>query len=165
MSAPLRVVASEGDSLEHLLTGVLDQSHRFALELVGDEETAVRLMQEGASAAQRAIRRDGLPAESLTWFLRILGDVFLARFAGASPAGASVDSGVAVRTDDAAGVLAAFQELAPRDRLVNALYFAADLGYEEMARVLGLPVAVVRARLHRGRRTLLRLVGGSSARL
>ena len=58
MSAPLRVVVSEGNSLEHLLTGVLDRSHRFALELVGDEETAVRLMQEGALVAQRAIRRD-----------------------------------------------------------------------------------------------------------
>jgi len=153
MTAPLRLVTSlpEEAAFELLLGGVLGRSHRFALELVGDAETAARLIQEGAMTAFRAVRRDGrLPVDFPLWFLRILSDVFLARFASATPASP---------VGDTAEVIAAFQTLPPRDRLVNALYFAADLTYDDMARLLGLPVAVVRARLHRGRRTLLRLVG------
>jgi DNA-directed RNA polymerase specialized sigma24 family protein len=152
MTAPLRLVTSlpEEAAFELLLGGVLGRSHRFALELVGDAETAARLIQEGAMTAFRTVRRGGLPVDFPLWFLRILSDVFLARFASATPARPMGDT---------AEVIGAFQAMPPRDRLVNALYFAADLTYDDMARLLGLPVAVVRARLHRGRRVLLRLVG------
>ena len=158
MAAPLRLITPEHAGFERLLGSVLRQSHCFALQLVGDRETAELLLQQGAGAALGALRREEAPADFRLWFLRILADVFQARYTS-RPGW----RGAAVGT--AGGeVTAAFQELPPDERLANALYFAADLRYAEIAWVLRVPVPVVRARLHRGRRALLHLVAGPAGR-
>jgi RNA polymerase sigma-70 factor, ECF subfamily len=51
-------------------------------------------------------------------------------------------------------VVAALRHLPMDYRIVCALYFMADLSYEEMGRVLEYPVGTVRSRLHRGRKML-----------
>ena len=54
----------------------------------------------------------------------------------------------------AAGLSAALAELRAEERDVLLLYAWADLGYEEIAAALGVPVGTVRSRLHRGRERL-----------
>lgn len=57
-----------------------------------------------------------------------------------------------------AGALA---RLPARHRDVLLLVAWADLGYEEVAAGLGVPVGTVRSRLHRARRKLREALGGS----
>lgn len=56
-----------------------------------------------------------------------------------------------------AGALAV---LSPKDREVLLMIAWADLGYEEVARALGIPVGTVRSRLHRARRKTREALGG-----
>jgi RNA polymerase sigma-70 factor (ECF subfamily) len=48
----------------------------------------------------------------------------------------------------------AINRLPDEYRTVSTLYFMDDLSYEEIARVLDVPVGTVRSRLHRGRKML-----------
>ncbi len=56
-----------------------------------------------------------------------------------------------------AGALAV---LSPKDREVLLMIAWADLGYEEVARALDIPVGTVRSRLHRARRKTREALGG-----
>jgi DNA-directed RNA polymerase specialized sigma24 family protein len=154
MTAPLRLITPEEVPFERLLGGVLRRSHCFALQLAGDRDAAELLLRDAAAAALDALRREAAPADFGLWFLRIVAERYQARYAD--------PRSVTGSTSDDDDVTAAFQELSPDDRVVNALYFAADLRYAEIAWVLSLPVSVVRERLHRGRRRLLRLVAAGT---
>jgi RNA polymerase sigma-70 factor (ECF subfamily) len=63
-------------------------------------------------------------------------------------------------------VAAALAALSPRDREVLLLYAWAELGYEEIAAALDVPVGTIRSRLSRSRARVVRLLanGGQPAR-
>ncbi|MBZ4318758.1 RNA polymerase sigma factor [Streptomyces huiliensis] len=83
------------------------------------------------------------------------------------PADAGHDEGPADRAVARAGaqgvrreLAAALARLSPRHRDVLLLVAWGDLGYEEAARALDIPVGTVRSRLHRARKTLRAALGG-----
>jgi RNA polymerase sigma-70 factor (ECF subfamily) len=85
------------------------------------------------------------------------------------PAPADHDEPVAERAADRAGAAAVRTELAAalaklpaRHRDVLLLVAWGDLGYEEAAHALGIPVGTVRSRLHRARSRLRTALGGSN---
>jgi RNA polymerase sigma-70 factor (ECF subfamily) len=51
-------------------------------------------------------------------------------------------------------VAAALQALPEEYRVVATMYFLEDFSYHEIAEVLGIPIGIVRSRLHRGRKML-----------
>jgi len=55
---------------------------------------------------------------------------------------------------DTEQVAAALETLPEEYRTVSTLYFMDDLAYDDIARVLDIPVGTVRSRLHRGRKIL-----------
>jgi len=70
------------------------------------------------------------------------------------------------RADAAAvapAVAAALARLGRRDREVLALLAWGELGYEEIAEALGVPVGTVRSRIHRARARVLELLGPEMA--
>lgn len=70
--------------------------------------------------------------------------------AAASPERAAERAGLAAALD------AALDRLRPEFRSVIVLRYQEDLDYDEIARVLGLPLGTVKTFLHRGRRALAR---------
>jgi RNA polymerase sigma-70 factor, ECF subfamily len=58
---------------------------------------------------------------------------------------------------------AALESLSPEDRETFLLVVLADLSYQEVAEVLGVPVGTVRSRIHRARRRLRELLGRAGA--
>ncbi|MEO7475259.1 MAG: sigma-70 family RNA polymerase sigma factor, partial [Gemmatimonadales bacterium] len=132
-----------------------------------------------AVAAYRAFGEFEQDDDFRIWFLRILARTYLAsRPREAARAGMadlddtpdlhlyaqSAGAGFPTAGDDPAAqllnalgaerVMVAVDRLSEDYRLVCTLYFVADLGYEEIARVLDCPVGTVRSRLHRGRKML-----------
>ena len=74
-----------------------------------------------------------------------------------SPAGADTDAAVAARLDALAlwpRVAATIADLPPGERDALLLYAWEDLGYDDIAAALGIPVGTVRSRLNRARRRL-----------
>ena len=53
---------------------------------------------------------------------------------------------------------AALGELPEEYRVVASLYFEEDMAYQDIARVLEIPIGTVRSRLHRGRKMLQHLL-------
>jgi RNA polymerase sigma-70 factor, ECF subfamily len=158
------------------LTDVVGEAYGVALCLASGPIPAGTLLQEAAVTA-----RGGAPDAQQEFRLRLLGE--LARTARAAerstPERAETDledtpdlllyarsaaagwptAGEHPAADllDRLGterVVAALRHLPMDYRIVCALYFMADLSYEEMGRVLEYPVGTVRSRLHRGRKML-----------
>ena len=50
----------------------------------------------------------------------------------------------------------ALNDLPEEYRVVSSMYFEEDMAYQDIARVLDIPVGTVRSRLHRGRKLLQR---------
>jgi RNA polymerase sigma-70 factor (ECF subfamily) len=147
-----------------LLGGALGAAYQVALNLTGRRDAAEALVEEAAARAFPAFGALEPDADFRVWFLGILVDVFLSRYAGGA-ASAAEPGGRPMPLDqlDPEGVVAAIHALPVEYRLPTALYFADHLRYEEIGSALRIPLGAVRARLHRGRRLLRRRLTGSDA--
>jgi RNA polymerase sigma-70 factor, ECF subfamily len=164
---------------EELLQAVLDPAYRVALHLAGDATDAEDAVQEAALLAWRAFDTFERGTNFKAWYLRIVTNVCLSRHrqvkrsrishslddAGddgvsygerlAGPAGGEGDPEESLLNSlDTEAVSAALRALPEEYRQVAALYFADDLPYQEIARIVGCPIGTVRSRLHRARRLL-----------
>jgi RNA polymerase sigma-70 factor, ECF subfamily len=144
----------QGIAFQRQLAAMLGTAYRLALSLSGHPSMAEGLVEEAAVRACRGAREEKPDAEFKRWFLRVLVDLYACRCADAGPAISS-----AALDGPTSRIVRAIRELPAEDRVVTALYFTHDLRYEEIAAVLRLPVATVRARLHGGRRSVMRALG------
>ncbi|MHC5005357.1 MAG: RNA polymerase sigma factor [Planctomycetota bacterium] len=145
--------------------------YRFALRLTGDPRQAEDLAQETMLRAwkHRGRLRDGTDARP--WLFRITVNLWrdelrrqrVRRSTGiAHPhvlrsADARPDRAAAVR-EDLERVLAAFDELPPRQREVVHLVACESLGIDDVAEVLGITPNAVKASLSLARRRLREVV-------
>lgn len=164
---------------EALLDPVIARAYGTALRLTANRSDAEDLVQEAALLAFRAFHTFERGSNFGAWFTRILTNSYFSSYRRKrreaptlslddSPAlflysqtkqmglhGRELDPASALLARlDSEQVTAALQALPEEFRVACTLYFMQDLSYEEIARVLDVPVGTVRSRLHRGRKML-----------
>lgn len=166
-------------AFEAELQPILDKAYAVAYRLAGNRDDAQDLVQDAAIQAFRAFDNYEKGTNFKAWFTRILVNRFLnlRRAAERRPQTVSIDEAedfflfqqaknrkmLSRGSDPAAALTAkidrqliadALLELPPEFRAVATLYLIEDYSYEEIARVLEVPIGTVRSRLHRGRKLL-----------
>ena len=171
--------ASPQQEFEAELQPILSRAYAVAYRLAGNRDDAQDLVQDAAVQAFRAFESYQRGTNFKAWFTRILVNRFLnlQRAQGRRPQTVSIDEAedfflfqqaknrkmLARGSDPAAALTAkidrqiiadALMELPIEFRAVATLYLIEDYSYEEIARVLEVPIGTVRSRLHRGRKLL-----------
>jgi RNA polymerase sigma-70 factor (ECF subfamily) len=166
-------------SFEALLTPLLEAAYGTALRLTRNAADAEDLVQDAAYLACRGFKSFEAGTNFKAWFFRILTNAFYSKYRRQKRAGTQVEledtpelylfcqtaaAGLHADTPDPAAVLMnrldseavsrAVESLPDEYRVVATLYFMQDLQYQDIARILEVPVGTVRSRLHRGRRLL-----------
>ena len=166
-------------AFEAELQPILDKAYAVAYRLAGNRDDAQDLVQDAAIQAFRAFDSYEKGTNFKAWFTRILVNRFLnvRRAAQRRPQTVSIDEAedfflfqqarnhkmLSRGSDPAAALTAkidreliadALLQLPPEFRAVATLYLIEDYSYEEIARVLDVPIGTVRSRLHRGRKLL-----------
>jgi RNA polymerase sigma-70 factor (ECF subfamily) len=142
--------------------------HYFLRKMVGP--AAEDVAQDVWCDVYRGVPRLAEPAAFPAWFYRIARDrayrVIRRRHHATCPiedAGEITrDREVAFTAEDAAAVHAALDKLAPEHREVLVLRFLEEMGYDEIARVVGCPVGTVRSRLHYAKAALAAVIERAS---
>ena len=142
---------------------------RYARALVGDAEAADDLVQD---TLERAVRKFALwrPGNLRAWLFSIMHNVFInqvrARKVGFDE---ELDENLpayvpSVTGEDVADLQRALMQLSPGQREVVLLVALEDLTYNDVSKMLGIPVGTVMSRLSRGRERLRQLLDGEPAR-
>lgn len=164
---------------ERHLVPILDAAYGTALHLTHNPHDAEDLVQEAAFLAFRAFHQFEEGTRFKAWYFRILTNLFYQRMRKKKrePVTVELDEapalymfdrshqvGLAAHAPDPADfimsrltteqVSRAIAALPEEYRVVAALYFMEDFGYQEIADIVDCPLGTVRSRLHRGRRTL-----------
>jgi RNA polymerase sigma-70 factor (ECF subfamily) len=137
--------------------------------MCSDRAEAEAITQEAFLRAWQALQRSRCPTSFLPWLLRIAINVGRDMLKKSRPldfadlpsedvegwAGEGGDLEVALEEGELLRRLAdAVQQLPLEFRTVIALRYEAEMPYEEMSAVLGLPLNTVRTRLHRAKARL-----------
>lgn len=148
-----------------------DALYRFALKLVADTDEAKDLLQETFLKAYRFFDYYEIGTNAKAWLFRILKNTFINDYRKKSKQPHKVDykeveeyykeeaAAVDLRNksvQDAIGdeVANAVNELPVEFRTIIILCDLEEFTYEEMAKILDIPIGTVRSRLHRARNML-----------
>lgn len=154
----------------------LDAMYNFALRLTNDEEDAHDLVQDTCLKAYRFIGSFEPGTYAKAWLFRILKNNFINDYRKKSRGPSKVefewveqayvgeeDAEPAFQADLKAEtvnemmgdeITKAIQALPVDFRMIIILCDLEDFSYEEMAKILNIPIGTVRSRLHRGRALL-----------
>lgn len=165
--------ASKG-TFEEVALPHLDLVYRVARRLTRNEHEAEDLVQETFFKAYRAFGRFEMREFGIKpWLLKILNNTFLNRQARQQRAPKSTDQQTLEETQASGSsaivpkldyenldeeVTQALDQLSPEFRSVILLWATAELSYQEIADVLGVPIGTVMSRLHRARAQLTRVL-------
>jgi RNA polymerase sigma-70 factor (ECF subfamily) len=160
--------------------------YRFAFKLSGDEDDANDLVQETFLKAYRFIRGYERGSNAKAWLFRILKNGFINNYRRQSKLPGMVDyeeaeqylnTGLAAHADtiDARQkmfrgrvgdeVAVALNTLPVDFRVVIILCDIEEFTYEEISKIIGIPIGTVRSRLHRARKMLRDMLLGYAARM
>ncbi len=167
--------------IDDLLLPLLGPAYNMALRLTRNPADAEDLLQEAAARACQAFHQFQIGTNFRAWFYKILVNCFYGHARRDRRRGQSVSIDdtpelyLYARTaemglhDHEANPAATFlswldteqigkalDELPEEYRTVATLYFVEDLTYEQIAKILEIPLGTVRSRLHRGRKMLQR---------
>lgn len=146
--------------------------YAVAYRLAGNAEDAQDLVQDALLRIRRGLETYR-PGSLEGWLARIVTNVFLddvrrrrRRPTVALPFDHEHRLPPAAAADAASEALSeevqrALDSLPPDFRVAVVLCDVADLGYDEIAGQLGVPVGTVRSRIHRGRRMLREMLSGA----
>ena len=142
---------------------------RYARALTGDAEAADDLVQD---TLERAVRKFALwrPGNLRAWLFSIMHNVFVNQVKARKVSfDEELDENFAAPMptatgDDIKDLQRALQQLAPAQREVVLLVALEDLTYNDVAKMLGVPVGTVMSRLSRGRERLRHLLDGEPNR-
>ena len=151
------------------------RAYYLALRLVGDSNDAYDLSQEAFIRVYNARRRYDRNRPFYTWFYAILSNLAknhlkhrFVRSAYATQVRSAGDAGldtrgtpeVIVEADETRrAVWAAIENLSFEHREIITLRHFEDMSYEDIAKLLGIPVGSVMSRLYYARRKLRELLG------
>jgi RNA polymerase sigma-70 factor (ECF subfamily) len=183
--AVLLARAHRGDrhAVEQLLARYEHQIYRFALRQCGDEQDAQDTLQETMIAAIRGLQGFRGEARFSTWLYQIVRSVCIKHrrpghtVRGGVPLSAAVEVVTTQAQPDAqahaheigAALAAAMSALSASHREAVVLHDVEGLSVDEAAEVVGVEVAAMKSRLHRGRLELrdhlAALLGESNAKV
>jgi len=168
-----RIQRGDADAFEVLVRRHEKTIFNLAYRMLGDYDDAAEVSQEVFLSAYRAISQFRGDANFSTWLYRIalnhattrrrsmqsrqhrtmpIEDIEVLRDAKPGPAEALEKKEMQER------VQLALNKLAPEDATVILLRDLQDVPYDEVARVLAIPVGTVKSRLHRARQALKTLL-------
>lgn len=163
-----RSCAGDLDAFDHLVRAHQDRIYNVAYRLTGNHEDASDAAQDAFVRAFQALPRFRRDAAFSTWLYRIATNAALdlvRRRPAVPPVELPVDQpgpsdpeAEAHRREVHRRVHAAVGHLPAEYRAVVVLRDLQGLAYEEIARVLQIPIGTVRSRLSRGRETLRALL-------
>src|SRR5262245_56196104 len=164
-SAKLIDEARDGSeaAFESLVRPLLGQAHRLAYGMLRDLPAAEDVVQEATFKAWRRFHQFREGTTIRPWFLAIVANECRTALRGRRrrvlmveqpPEGSIVTEEAQVLSLD---LERAVGQLSVDHRLVICLYYYLDLPQDEIGRLLGLPTATVKTRLHRAVRSLRRL--------
>ena len=148
---------------EAAIVACIPSLRRYARGLAGDADRADDLVQDTLERAWRSFSLWQQRGEVRAWLFGILHNRFIDRLRaqGARPESSAGDDlpepPVRPTQDDRLELRdleRALQRLAPEQREVLLLVGVEDLGYAEVARVVGVPIGTVMSRLSRARARL-----------
>jgi RNA polymerase sigma-70 factor (ECF subfamily) len=155
------------ESFEELIDRHGPEVHRFLVNLTRNPAEADDLYQDAALKAFRAFGRLDRKANHRAWFFRIAGNAFLSdrrKHGRVDRLDELATAAIPAPTDDAAARLDAGEALArigpmidrlpPKQRMAMIARKQHDLGYSEIARLLGCSEAAARANVHEAVRKL-----------
>jgi RNA polymerase sigma-70 factor, ECF subfamily len=170
---------SSAAAFESLLSGVVGPAFGTALRLTRNRADAEDLVQDAALLAFRGFASFEPGTNFKAWFFKILMNCFYSKHRRRKREfdtfdwddtpdlflyARSHEAGFPTSGSDPAGqfferlgterVAEAIERLPEEYRVVSTLYFMEDFSYEEIARMLNVPIGTVRSRLHRGRKML-----------
>jgi RNA polymerase sigma-70 factor (ECF subfamily) len=168
----MRAAQAEPDAFVEIFDRHFDAIYRYLTRRVGPDAGEELTAETFAQAFDSRDRYEPLRGDVRAWLFGIAVNLLrhhwrsetrqLRAYArsGVDPAieqdgdaDARLDAGAAGRR-----VAAALARLSPTDREVLLLYAWAELGYEEIATALGVPVGTIRSRLNRSRARAVRLL-------
>ena len=155
----------------------LDAMYNFALKLTGDEDDAQDLVQDTCLKAYRFVNSFEPGTYAKAWLFRILKNSFINDYRKKSRGPSKVEFEWVEQSilgeDEAAEpayyadlqaetvndmlgdeITAALQSLPVDFRMIIILCDLEEFSYEEMAKILDIPIGTVRSRLHRARALL-----------
>jgi RNA polymerase sigma-70 factor (ECF subfamily) len=155
-----------------LIEAQIPRLRRYARALTGDTARADDLVQDTLERAwsRRHLWRAGTDLRA--WLFTVMHNVFLNQQRGARPAADFVELDdslpLPARPDGVDGPLElrdverALAQLAPEYREVLLLVALEEMRYEDVAKVLGIPLGTVMSRLSRARERLRALMQGNA---
>ncbi len=165
-----KVLAGDRDQYAVLVNRYKDMAYNIAFRLCGDADAAKDMAQEGFISAYNALGDFRFNSRFSSWLYRIVVNKCRDQFragketvpvdevcdyvAGSDPSPEKVAS--CRQTGDA--VQQALSDLPPDYREVIVLKHIEGLDYQEIADMLGVSVAALKVRAHRGREMLRKLL-------
>jgi RNA polymerase sigma-70 factor (ECF subfamily) len=160
----LRCQAGDAAAFADLVGRYYHRLGGYLRRLIGEGEAADAL-QDVWLAVWRGLPRLADPAAFPAWAFRIARDrafrELRRRGLPSLPADETIpatDKDEGLAPDEAAGLHAALDRLPPAHRDVLLLRFAEEMGYDQIAAVVGVPVGTVRSRIHYAKRALRELL-------
>lgn len=156
---------------EHIATHI-PQLRRYARALTGDYTAAEDLVQDTLERAWKRIGLWRLGSDLRAWLFTIMHNLYVnqlktdSRKQGQPPEQATLDLSVRPTQEDRLELRdlnKALRRLSNEQREVLLLVGLEQMSYEEVAKVLGIPIGTVMSRLSRGRDQLRAMMEGSSA--
>ena len=156
---------------EHIATHI-PQLRRYARALTGDYSAAEDLVQDTLERAWKRIGLWRLGSDLRAWLFTIMHNLHVnqlkadSRQQGQPPEQATLDLSVRPTQEDRLELRdlnKALRRLSNEQREVLLLVGLEQMSYEEVAKVLGIPIGTVMSRLSRGRDQLRAMMEGSSA--
>ncbi|MEK7230023.1 MAG: RNA polymerase sigma factor [Candidatus Binatota bacterium] len=156
---------------EHIATHI-PQLRRYARALTGDYTAAEDLVQDTLERAWKRIGLWRLGSDLRAWLFTIMHNLYVnqlktdSRKQGQPPEQATLDLSVRPTQEDRLELRdlnKALRRLSNEQREVLLLVGLEQRSYEEVAKVLGIPIGTVMSRLSRGRDQLRAMMEGSSA--
>jgi RNA polymerase sigma-70 factor (ECF subfamily) len=145
-----RLQRGETDAFEMLVRRHEKTIFNLVYRMLGDYDEAAEVSQEVFLSAYRAIGRFRGDANFSTWLYRIALNHTSTRRSDPQPGPAETMEKKEIRER----VQRALNNLEPDDATVILLRDLQDIPYEEVARLLEIPVGTVKSRLHRARQAL-----------
>ncbi|MDR3475717.1 MAG: sigma-70 family RNA polymerase sigma factor [Devosia sp.] len=154
---------STADATADILERHIPALRRYAFALTRDHDTADDLVQDCLERALTRWRLRQQEAEVLPWLFAILRNLYIDLYRRRQRRGVhttideAIGIGHSVDQDsalDARDALAALDQLPEEQKSLLLLIGVEDLSYQDVARVLGVPIGTVMSRLSRARQRL-----------
>ena len=164
--------ATDGDvaAFEQLITAYQGRVYGFALAFVHSPDEARDLAQEALIKVYRSIATFRFQSAFSTWLYSIVKNVFLDAYKSRASRERALETPIEdeihhlaeaahaeerlLRQDERKALFAAIRRVPVAYRAVVVMFDVQGLSYDEIARVLGVPVGTVKSRLKRGRDAL-----------